>query len=417
MNSIIFIEATTGAGYKGIKVAKNKELNVILLTKNRSKYDSCGISKICDVVIETDTDDKNNLLNFILELKSNTNIKIQSVTTFADVYVPQAAYVAEALNLPTIPYESARLCRNKYYMRKEIDKINPKYNPKYFLVENVEDALAKAELLGYPLILKPQDENDSFNVLLITRQDELEIKFNEVSKNTLNRIGQKKESQALLIEEYMSSQEYSVETYSTESEIELIGITKKITSGKERGQFVEIAHVFPSKEHELELYGAVKDVITSMGIKNAIFHTEVKYEKDGIKIVEINPRLAGGGIGSDMIELSTGLSAVSYAVDLSLGINKKWAPTKSKCSVIHKIQADKTGILKSMKVPSEIYNDEKFIKFERFIKDGTSVRQPLLNADLLGYMLMVGDLSDDMLSIAKQYIDSVELYIGVNKHE
>lgn len=415
MDSIIFIEATTtGAGYKGIEIAKSLDLNIILLAKNKRKYDECGISTLCDYVFETDTDDESALLKFINQIKENNDFNIISVMTFADFYVPQAAYVAEALNLPTIPYESARNCRNKYYMRKEIDKINSKYNPKYYIVDSIQEALEKAKDIGYPLILKPQDENDSFNVLLIRNQDELKEKFYGIYNTAVNRIGQKKDSHALLLEQYMSSQEYSVETYSTETYTEIIGVTKKIVSGQERGQFIEIAHIFPYIDVDNKIFESVKEIIEGMGIKNAICHTEVKIENGELKIVEINPRLAGGGIGSEMIELSTGLSAIRYCIDLSLGKQNEWRPLEKNVCVIYKLQADKKGKLVDINIPEKIIKTKNFVKFERFIENGTQVREPILNGDLLGYILMVGTQSEDVYSMAEEAIKNINIEIKNN---
>lgn len=405
---IVFVEAPlTGAGLRGLEYAKKENMYVTFITSNKEKYEKKGFLELINNLIICDTNSEKELIETIKLIKR----KITSVMTFADFYVPKVALIAEYLNLLCMSYSAAVNCRNKYFMRQVIDKKYSDYNPKYYIVNSLKDALEKAKLINYPLIMKPQDENDSYNVMLIKSSKDLIDGYLHITDGDYNRVGQKKFSNALLLEEYIMHQEYSVETYTVNNETKLIGITKKFISGINRGNFIEIAHVFPIKEIESSIFDVVKTVLAELEINNAICHTEIKVDEANniFKIIEVNPRLAGGGIGSDMIEVSTGTSAVEYAIDIIRGKNIDFEFTNNEYSVIHKIQAYKEGILQSVLFPRWLDEHENFVKKELFIEIGSFVRPPKLNGDLIGYILVKGNNLQKTLDFAKQIIDEIEI--------
>lgn len=411
MEHIVFIEAPlTGAGIKGLQYSKIENMYVTFLTKNFDKYEKKGFLDFIDNLIICNTNSEKDIIDTINQITNK--MTITSVMTFADFYVPKVALAAEYLGLPCMSYKSAINCRNKYFMREVINKNYSQYNPKYFVVNSLKDTLEKAKLIDYPLIMKPLDENDSYNVLLIKTPKELIDGYFKITKNNQNRVGQEKFSNDLLLEEYITDQEYSVETYTTNNETHLIGVTKKFLDGIERGNFIEIAHAFPIKQMESEIFSVVKAILKELEINNAICHTEIKVnvEKNSFKIVEVNPRLAGGGIGSDMIELSTGTSAVKYAIDIIRNKNKKFEFLKNDCSVIYKIQAEREGIFDSIEFPDWVDNNN-FIKKELFIETGNFVRPPKLNGDLIGYILVKGEKIEETLNFAKNIVSNIRVNI------
>lgn len=412
MEHIVFIEAPlTGAGIKGLQYSKQESMYVTFITNNFDKYEKKGFLDFIDNLIVCNTNSEKDIIDIINSIENK--IPITSVMTFADFYVPKVALVAEYLGLPCMSYKSAINCRNKYFMREVINKNYAKYNPKYFIVNSLKDTLEKSKLINYPLIMKPLDENDSYNVLLIKTSKELIDGYFKITKNSQNRVGQEKFSNALLLEEYITNQEYSVETYTINNETHLIGVTKKFIDGIDRGSFIEIAHAFPIKKIENEIFLVVKTILKELEINNAVCHTEIKVnlEDNSFKIVEVNPRLAGGGIGSDMIELSTGTSAIKYAIDITRNKNNNFEFLKNDCSVIYKIQADKEGVFHSIEFPDWIEDNNNFIKKELFIEIGSFVRPPKLNGDLIGYILVKGERIEDTLDFAKKIIDDIKINI------
>ncbi|MED4954122.1 ATP-grasp domain-containing protein [Paenibacillus macerans] len=416
MEHILFIEATlTGAGLKAVQIAKDKNLYVTLFTRQKHAYETeedtaKNILFFVDRVIETDTNDVDKLCQEVRRL--NEEKPVTAIITTADFYVPQAAAVAEMLHLPSIPYEAALKVRNKFRMREELSRIAPELNPAFFLVGTLSQAKEKAKLLNYPLILKPQDENDSVDVLLIQSDEELEYHFLRVTSKPLNRAGQVKTAGGVLLEEYIGGQEYSVETFqgAPNRPLQLMGITRKYLLGTERGHFVEVGHCFPVNDHREKIFAAVSKALKGLGIHTSACHTEIKVVDGQPKIIEINPRLAGGGIGSHLIELATEVNPLSLIIDAARGLAPLWEASPHGGAAIYKLAAHRDGTIKTLPDLS-LFDSDDVVEINIPLKRRQTVRLPKSNGDLLGYVITRAASADEALDSARNLTGSISLDI------
>src|SRR5512138_762450 len=85
-----------------------------------------------------------------------------------DVGVPTMAHVAEALGLPGIGPEAAQRFTNKYLMRKLTMEAGVQ-SVRHYLVGSLEDLVAGAAALGYPVVVKPPDNQSSRGVHRVDR--------------------------------------------------------------------------------------------------------------------------------------------------------------------------------------------------------------------------------------------------------
>ena len=65
-------------------------------------------------------------------------------------------------------------------------------------------------------------------------------------------------------------------------------------------------------------------------IDHGAIHTECRVNGDDVTIMEVNPRLAGGKIGSHLVEMATGCSAVRAMLDAALGKQ----PNGTRCAMM-----------------------------------------------------------------------------------
>lgn len=416
MEHIVFIEATlTGAGLRAAQTAKSMGMYVTLFTRKGDEYrrkeeKENGILKYVNKLIDVETNDISKICGAANALQED--YPITAVTTTADFYVPQAAALAETLHLPTMPYETALKARNKYQMRVELEKYAPELNPPFFLVDTVENAIDKACLLGYPLIMKPQDENDSLDVILIHNNEDLVHHFDRITTKKKNKAGQNKASGGLLLEAYITGEEYSVETFQGASHlpVQLMGITRKSLFGVSKGHFIEIGHSFPVNNHKEEFFEAVSKAMSILGIHSAICHTEVKMVNGQPLIIEINPRLAGGGIGSHLIELATGVNPLSLVIDIASGRAPLWEKTEQCGAAIYKLASPKEGVIKSLPDLSFIETCN-IVEYNIPLKIGQAVQEPKCNGDLLGYIVAKANNADEALLSARTVAESIILDI------
>jgi len=413
---IVFVEATvTGAGLRAVQFAKEKGLTVTFLTRNRQDYQpkdprEPDLLDLVDQVIDVETHDVEEVSRAALGL--NEKMPITALTTVADFFVPQAAAAAERLGLPTIPYRAAVAARNKHLTRAMIARQDPDLNPAWALAGSEGAALAAAADIGYPLVIKPQDENDGFDIRRLDSPAQLAAEFCRITAKATNRVGQRKAPGGVILESLLQGQEYSVETLQggVDEPVQLIGITKKYLTGLERGCFVEVGHCFPVDEHRDLILAAVTSALHALGVNTAICHTEVKVHEGRVKIVEVNPRLAGGRIGSHLIEIATGVNPVRLAIDCALGMRPRWNGVARQGAAIHNIGSPQQGRVRSLPDISHFEHPD-VLCFSLPLRAGQEVQPPLSNGDLLGYVITRGATAGQAFRLARSLADAVSLDI------
>ena len=100
-----------------------------------------------------------------------------------------------------------------------------------------------------------------------------------------------------------------------------LAMTQKHTTGAPH--FIETGHLEPAPVGE-EMLARVKEIVfhalDSLQIKNGASHSELKIADNGtIRIIEIGGRMGGDFIGSNLVELTTGIDFVRAVIQIALG--------------------------------------------------------------------------------------------------
>jgi biotin carboxylase len=113
----------------------------------------------------------------------------------------------------------------------------------------------------------------------------------------------------VLVEEYLSGPEFSVETISVRGTHHVIGVTRKLLGAPPL--FVEAGHVHPepASPDTDAIARLVVDTLNVSGYQTGPAHTEVKLTPDGPRIVESQARLGGDKI-PQLVGLSSGFDLV-----------------------------------------------------------------------------------------------------------
>lgn len=247
--------------------------------------------------------EKDLILEKCLQIKPDGVVSIAS-----DLAVVTVNYIANAMNLIGNPIEDIKATTNKFIMRERLSESGVKC-PKYI---KTNKSSIKLEL-EFPVIVKPTDRSGSRGVTKINTENELDEAINRA-------IGYSLENEAI-IEEFIEGQEYSVEYISQNGEHNFLALTRKITTGSPN--FVEIGHI-QGETIDIELLNEIKRVIekslNSLNIKNGASHSEIMITRDKkIYIIEIGARMGGDCIGSDLVEISTGINFIKKIIDISVG--------------------------------------------------------------------------------------------------
>ncbi len=269
--------------------------------------------------------------------------QIDGIMTLAtDMPMISVAAVAKEMNLVGIDADTALKATNKAEMRKAL-QIGGVPIPKFYKVANKDEYFEVIKKFNDPFIVKPADNSGSrgiWEVIDITDQKMIEEAYDYC--RPFSRVGD------VVVEEYMSGPEVSVETLSIDGICHVIQITDKLTTGAPH--YVEIGHSQPTR-HSKEIADRISEVARmankAIGIKNGPSHTEIIVTSEGPKIVELGARLGGDNITTHLVPLSTGVNMVECCIKIALGEKPDIEPKWSKGSAIRYFQQH-AGIVKSI---------------------------------------------------------------------
>lgn len=248
-------------------------------------------------------------------LEQCRKIGIHGICSIAsDLATITVNYVAEEMGLIGNSSVCTHISTNKHAMRKAFAE-NGDPSPKSFLVSSADDLVGKPLL--YPVIVKPLDRSGSRGITKLEIPEGLDAAITRAKSQGFLK--------SALVEEFAAGTEYSVECISWEGKHSFLAMTRKYTTGSPH--FIETGHIQPAPIDPL-LLEKVKQVVfhalNSLQIRYGASHSEVKIREDGaITIIEIGARMGGDLIGSDLVELSTGVDFVKAVIDVALGV----APT------------------------------------------------------------------------------------------
>jgi biotin carboxylase len=244
-----------------------------------------------------------------LILQKCDKIAINGIVSIAsDVAVPTICYVAEKLGLISNSYPDALIATNKYEMRQCFEK-HKVVSPKFHIV----DSVIFDRDFKYPLIVKPTDRSGSRGVTKVENRDELQ--------NAIERAKKESFSDEVIVEEFVTGKEVSVESISWKGEHYILAITDKVTTGEP--YFVELEHHQPS-QLSLNIQEKIKletlKSLTALNIQYGASHTELKITEQGeVYLIEVGARMGGDFIGSDLVQLSTGYDFLKGIIQIALG--------------------------------------------------------------------------------------------------
>lgn len=248
------------------------------------------------------------------------------MTLATDMPMRSIAAATLRLGLPGISMDTAVKSTDKGEMIKAF-KEHGVESPWFYIIENVSKLNALSPQLSYPCILKPTDNAGSRGVMLVESVEELlEAYQYSVSQSRGGLV---------ILEEYMTGPEVSVEVMVVDGEPHVLQVTDKLTTGAP--YFVEMGHNQPSML-PAEDVERIKDLacraVKSVGINCGPSHVEIKLTPTGPKIVELGARMGGDCITTHLVPLSTGIDMIKATIDVSLGLKPDIAPTQQKGSAI-----------------------------------------------------------------------------------
>lgn len=256
---------------------------------------------------------------------------IHGIFTYDEPSVETTALVAQQLGLPFNSRECAQHCRDKMLMRQRWAEWDiPSAQSRLATTE--AEALAAAEAIGYPVVIKPRAMAASIGVVRADTPAELVAGF--AMSSAINHPVFTRTQQDVLVEEYLDGPEVSVESLVIDGNVHCVALTRKQVGAAP--YFEEIGHVVATTELLPEtkaIYELVQAAHRALGVTMGATHAEVRLTRSGPRMIELGLRL-GGDLIPHLVNLATGVDMSALAADIAAGQHPSWEWTRHATAAI-----------------------------------------------------------------------------------
>ncbi|WP_020387426.1 ATP-grasp domain-containing protein [Kribbella catacumbae] len=346
--------------------------------------------------------------------------QFDGVLTFSESGVLTVAAVAEALGLPGVGLDAARISRNKLLMR-EAQQRGGAPVPQFRLVPDVDAALAAADEFGYPIILKPTLGAASNFVFKINGPDELRTRFPQAVGGMARMSWFQMEADGidlgpygLLVESFLDGQEMQIEAVAWDDEVYLGSIVDRITI--EGDTFDDDAHRAPTVLGTDDL-AAVHKVVTlaahAQGLRRSVMHAEVRFHEGRPHLLEIAVRPGGGGLDY-FARLSTGYCPIRAAMAVAAGMKPDvhhYRPTGVHLAGTCLIGGP--GRIEEITVPPTVSESDRVFFLKITAKPGDVVRRPPDGNNILGFLCTSGPTFDEAIRTAYEFAGQIDVRLAL----
>lgn len=379
---LIFIENNTGEiGRLFVRAAAQQGSRPILLTADSSRYTYVREENLD--VLHVNTQDEQALLNACRNLAVIRHVA--GVTSCSEYFGGIAATLAHKFGLPGPRPRAIRLCQDKQAQRLRLRAAGIGI-PAFRSARSVKAAVAAAQSMGYPVVVKPVTGTGSRGVKLCEHADDVAAHAEALLRQRCNERGFPI-PRRILVEELAVGREYSVETFGRG----IIGITEKHLGSLP--YFVEVGHDYPAV-----LSGKARDSInqTVLGAMEALdlgwgpAHFELRLTAAGPKIIEVSPHLAGGYI-PELVRLACGVDLVSQTIRLVIGRQPRLEKWGGRHASIRFILPPRGGTLRRVERLDLAKQVPRVIEVLMYARPGDGVERRGDFQDRIGHVIATGN--------------------------
>jgi carbamoyl-phosphate synthase large subunit len=242
------------------------------------------------------------------------------MTDQLDAGVPTVAYVAEKMGLPGIGYDCSLKFTNKYLMKQEAQKLGVDI-PELSIALTLEEACREAERIGFPVVIKPIDQEGSRGVVKVNNRAELEENFASTLGSTLTGY--------ILIEKFISGIEYIplgfVQNYKYTNLIISQYYPFDVPNFFIPKMKIAKDTKFVSNAVEEKIIQTTDKLVQGFGMRLGVVQAEYLYNEVENKLYLVEIAARGGGMftSSDLVPLACGINVNELLVDLATGKTKE----------------------------------------------------------------------------------------------
>ncbi|MFJ4836251.1 ATP-grasp domain-containing protein [Streptomyces sp. NPDC088747] len=316
---------------------------------------------------------------------------LAGVVTYMEHHIVRAAELAQVLDLPGTSPESMAAARDKAASRRLFAQHGVP-SPSSLQAANAEQAVAHAERLGYPVVVKPRAMGGSAGVVRADTAAQVRHAFGRASRETVLGLDQYA-VRGVLVEEFLHGPEVSAETVVLgPDDIRIAAVTRKHLGPEP--VFQEYGHTVDAADelqHDSVLADVVAAAVQALGITLGVLHVELRLTVGGPRVVEVNGRV-GGDLIPLLVHAATGIDLLRVAAALATGATPELEPRRQRAAKISFAYPDSSGTVERLAVPGAVINQacaERFV-WTRQVGDTVSAHPNAAIGDRLAHWVVIG---------------------------
>jgi len=357
----------------------------------------------CDDWILTDTADLTGSLRAMTDFFARQpELSPQGVITFWEDDVLLTSRIRDRLGLVGIPYEVAKLARDKHLFRA-FCTANKLPAPGHAMIDThqaVADAVAG---LHFPLVVKPVYGSSSAYVVRVDNLPELQETVDYIRRTISTEVESSlSASTDIMAEEYIDGNEVDIDILLQNGKMKFWSMSDN--DATREPFFVETGQCIPSRlaaSQQAELVDLAEEILERLGVEDGCVHFEAKYSSRGPMPIEVNLRMGGDEVYY-FVKTAWGVDLIENAARIMLGeyIRPITKPERPKKYVSGKyFLPPHSGVLASLDLPENVESGE----LQFFKKVGDAVLAPPLGYEYMGWAYAVADT----LGEAEERIDRI----------
>ncbi len=335
-------------------------------------------------------------------LASHAQCPFDAILCLLDIRLIETAQIAQWLQLKYLNLESAVLLRDKFNVRTRLQACGIA-QPSFALATSNEELQQAVDQIGLPVLIKPADGYGSQNVVVLQTELDLDPFMSPLDDMLPSRADYGlgvKANDRLLVEQYMPGIVIGCDTLTHNGQHQLLGINEKIFF--EPPSFAIQGGCFTPNQGQFEpIERYVFALLDAVKFDWGATHIELMISNHGLQLIEINPRLVGAKIPR-LMSYALHRSIHSDLIDLHLGHPLAPYEQTPDVAVTRWMVSDRSGVLDTVECP--VTSDPRICAVEILKNSGDHVRQPMDNADRIGYVMTCAPSRSDAERLAAQFV-------------
>jgi biotin carboxylase len=335
------------------------------------------------------------------------------LTVSADRAVPIVAAVAESLGLPGIGTDTARRMTNKAEMRRALAAAGIP-QPRSGAVRTGHEALARAEEIGFPLVVKPADSGGQRAVFRVDSPAGVEAHIPAALAES--------PSGTAIIEEFIEGTEMNGIVVARGGETFTLTLSDRLRPPGV-GFGVGWIHVYPASLTD----GAMQEAESiaaaaprALGLRDGIAFPQLIASPDGrIVVIEVAARIPGGQM-ADLVRHAVGVDLIEVALRQALGraVPDELCRPRFRQPLAIRFFTAQPGPLPTGRVVTvgglgEMLAAPGVVQAESYMTPGETIRPVRVDGDRRGFVVAVADTAGEALVRAESAAALIDVEVEV----